>query len=221
MADGVSHGAAQRAEPGARYRPAAHPRDLLASTTWLKGAFSTETEVAANQGGPPGDDPSARMVRLGAHRFGGARALRHDLSHGGPGFLSGIRPRAEGSLGRVEERSDGYSQRRRTTDSTSKLTPQGIAENRVITGSMCHGARLHGRIVAFSYAQNAASTTMDPFSLFPQRADHHRFEAAVGYRGVMWDAKLASSYGLETDLHAAMARRAKSKPNPWRPRSVR
>ena len=48
-------------------------RGILASTTWLKGAFSTETEVAANQDGTVGlpahmtertDDPSARMMRL-------------------------------------------------------------------------------------------------------------------------------------------------------------
>ncbi|HKY71170.1 MAG TPA: hypothetical protein VJL88_04575 [Nitrospira sp.] len=59
--------------------------------------------------------------------------------------------------------------------------------------------------LSLKYAQNTASNTMDALSFFPQKADHHRLEAAVGYGGVMWDAKLASSYGYETDLlnHAA------------------
>ena len=35
---------------------------ILATTTWLKGAFSTETEVAANHAIAPEDDPSARMM---------------------------------------------------------------------------------------------------------------------------------------------------------------
>src|SRR5678816_2718845 len=39
------------------------------------------------------------------HRFDGACPLRHDLSLGRPSLLAGIRSRAEGSLGRVEERS--------------------------------------------------------------------------------------------------------------------
>jgi hypothetical protein len=54
--------------------------------------------------------------------------------------------------------------------------------------------------VSFSYAQNPATNTMAPLSLHPQKADHHRLDAAVGYGGAMWDAKLASSYGLESDL---------------------
>ena len=61
---------------------------------------------------------------------------------------------------------------------------------------------------------------MDPLSLFPQRADHHRVEAVVGYGGTIWEARLASSYGLETDL-MNLVRRAKSKRNPSRPRCAR
>jgi hypothetical protein len=53
--------------------------------------------------------------------------------------------------------------------------------------------------VALSYAQHAESHTMDALSLYPQKANPHRLEAAVGYRGALWDAKLASGYGLETD----------------------
>lgn len=98
---------------------------ILATTTWLKGAFSTETEVAANQGSPRGGDPSARMMRLGV--IGSKGLARYGMTY------------------RTED-PDFY---------------QG--------------------------------------SLYPQKAKH-QLEAAVGYGGVLWDTKLASSYGYETDL---------------------
>jgi hypothetical protein len=61
--------------------------------------------------------------------------------------------------------------------------------------------------LGLSFAHNAASKSMDALSLFPQRAVRDRLEAAVGYRGAMWDATLASGYGTETDLqHAADSR---------------
>jgi hypothetical protein len=62
--------------------------------------------------------------------------------------------------------------------------------------------------LGISYVHNAASNTMDALSLFPQRANHDRVEAAVGYGGAMWDATLVSGYGTETDLlqHAAESR---------------
>ncbi len=54
--------------------------------------------------------------------------------------------------------------------------------------------------LAFNYAQNTASNTMDPFNFYPQRASPHTLEAAAGYSGGIWDAKLASAYGIEADL---------------------
>src|SRR4026207_1079987 len=56
-------------------RPRTH--GILATTTWLKGAFATETEVAVNQGGPGGEDPSARMMRLRLLGSTGAVTHRH------------------------------------------------------------------------------------------------------------------------------------------------
>jgi hypothetical protein len=41
---------------------------------------------------------------------------------------------------------------------------------------------------------------MDPLNFYPQRAGPHTLEAAVGYSGGIWDAKLASVYGIEADL---------------------
>src|SRR4029450_12388572 len=52
---------------------------LLATTTWLKGAFATETEVVANQGGPGGENPSPRMMRLGL--IGSTRLVRYGMTY--------------------------------------------------------------------------------------------------------------------------------------------
>jgi len=52
---------------------------ILATTTWLKGAFATETEVAVNQGGPGVEDPSARMMRLGL--IGSTGLVRYGMTY--------------------------------------------------------------------------------------------------------------------------------------------
>ena len=75
---------------------------ILASTTWLKGAFSTETEFAANQGGTvgfpnglpadAGDDPSSGMMRLGV--TGSTEFVRYGLRYrkAGQAFCSAHLP---------------------------------------------------------------------------------------------------------------------------------
>src|SRR5512138_1293210 len=75
------------------------PQGVLASTTWLNGAFSTETEVANDQGGAVGfqqsipsetrDDPSARMMRLGLISSSGP--VRYGMTYrtAGQAFYSG------------------------------------------------------------------------------------------------------------------------------------
>jgi hypothetical protein len=182
-----------------------HPRThgLLSSTTWLKGAFSIETEVAAKQGSPTVADPSARMVRFGA--LGSTGIVRYGMTY---------RTADRAYHGEGEEQREAWGELRHGAMAIRSLVGQRTdlkadsARNRPeqsynrIDVSWNRPAWPH---VSFSYAQNAASTTMDPLSLYPQKADHHRLEAAVGYSGAMWDAKVASSYGLETDLmrHAA------------------
>ena len=61
---------------------------LLASTTWLKGAFSTETEVTANQAISPAADHSTRLTRLAV--TGSAGLVRYGMRfrNGSPQFLS-------------------------------------------------------------------------------------------------------------------------------------
>jgi hypothetical protein len=59
---------------------------LLASTTWLKGAFSTETEVAANQTILPGPDRSTHVTRFAVMASAGLVRYGMRFRNAGQGF---------------------------------------------------------------------------------------------------------------------------------------
>lgn len=179
---------------------------LLASTTLLKGAFVTETEVAASKGGL-GDDPSARMMRLGM--TGSAGRIRYGMTYQTADLAFSQTP--------VQEHREAWGEWKNGILSIRSMVGQRTQFEADVAGNRTQ--QNYHRIdvswnrpawprLTFKYAQNTASNTMDALSLFPQRADHHKVEAAVGYGGALWEAKVASSYGLETDLsqHAADSR---------------
>jgi len=171
---------------------------ILASTTWLKGAFAAETEVAANHAAP-GDDPSARMMRFGV--TGSKGVIRYGMTYRTADAAFYLSPGQE-QREAWGEWKNGAMEVRSTFGQRSQLdveTPGNRVQQSYNRIDLSWGRAAWPRF-ALKYAQNAASNTMDPLSLFPQRADHHRVEAAVVYGGAFWDAKLASSYGLETDL---------------------
>lgn len=178
-----------------------HPRaqGILARTTMLKGAFAAETEVAANHAASPGDDPSARMMRFGL--TGTKGVLRYGMTYRTADAAFSQAPGqeqreawGEWRNGVIEVRSTMGQRSQPDADVPGNRMQQSY--NRI---DVSWGRPVWPRL-ALKYAQNTANNTMDPLSLFPQRADHHRLEAAVGYGGAFWDAQLASSYGLETDL---------------------
>jgi hypothetical protein len=173
---------------------------LLASTTWLKGAFSTETEVTANQAILPAADHSTRLTRLAV--TGSAGLVRYGMRfrNAAQGFNQqtgqGVREAwGEWSIGTMALRSAiGQQWTYLQGDAAQDRAKQSY--NRIDV-SWKKGAWPH---LAFSYAQNTANTTMDPLNFYPQKASPQSLEAAVGYSGGIWDAKLASAYGIETDL---------------------
>ena len=172
---------------------------LLSSTTWLKGAFSTEAEVAANHDGPPSEDRTTRLTRLGV--TGSTGVVRYGMKYrtADPASeASGQEQReawGEWNIGTMAIRSAvGQQWTYFRDDASADRVKQNY--NRIdVTWKKPAWPHL-----AFSYAQNTASNTMDSISLYPQRANPHTVEAAVGYGGGIWDAKLASRYGIETDL---------------------
>jgi hypothetical protein len=172
---------------------------ILASTTWLKGAFSTETEVAANQGVSAGDDPSTRMMRLGV--TGSTGLARYGITYrkAGQAFYQGsdqdLREAwGEWKNGAMALRSTVGQQWNNVDDPARARVEQsynrlGLSWNRSGWPQF-----------ALTYAENAVNSTLNPVGVAPQNANSHTVEAAFGYSGAAWDARLASSYGLETDL---------------------
>ena len=179
---------------------------ILATTTMLKGAFSTDTEVVAKKA-TLGDDPAARMMRFGV--TGAKGVMRYGMTYrtADASFYEAPAQEqkeawGEWKNGAMAVRSTVGQRTRFDADATGNRLEQGY--NRVDV-SWKRPAWPH---VGLSYIHNGASNTMDALSLFPQRASRDRLEAALGYRGTMWDATLASGYGTETDLlqHAADSR---------------
>jgi len=180
---------------------------VLSKTTLLKGAFSAETEVASNQGIPGGDDSSARMIRLNV--IGSKGLVRYGMTYRTADAAFYPTPGQEQKEAWGEWK-DGSMAVRSTVGQRTDLQTDA-ASNRPVQG--------YNRIelswnrpawprVGLTYIHNAASNSMDALSLFPQKATHHRVEAAMGYTGATWDANLASGYGFETDIlqHAADSR---------------
>ena len=170
---------------------------LLASTTWLKGAFATEAETAANQTSPRSEDPSARMMRLGVAgstglvRYGMTYRLADEAFFQAPGQEQ-KEAWGEWQSGGVSIRSTVGQRIRLDADSAGNRLQQGY--NRIDV-SWNSPVWPH---LGLSYIHNAASDTMDALSLFPQKSAYDRVEAVVGYGGHRWDAKLISGYGFET-----------------------
>jgi hypothetical protein len=173
---------------------------VLASTTWLKGAFSTETEVAANQGGSTEDDPSTRMMRLGV--TGSTEFVRYGLTYrkAGQAFYQESDQDLREAWG---EWRNGAIAIRSTVGQLGNNVEDDPARARV--------ERRYNRLgltwnkpgwphFVLTYAENAVNSALNHVGVAPQNANSHTVEAAFGYGGAAWDARLASSYGLETDL---------------------
>ena len=53
--------------------------------------------------------------------------------------------------------------------------------------------------LSLTYSQSALNRTLDPHGIGPQRTNNHTLEAALGYQGTLWDARVVSHYILGTE----------------------
>ncbi|MBD0316682.1 MAG: hypothetical protein ICV75_08315 [Nitrospiraceae bacterium] len=193
-------------------REAERPRaeGVLASTTWLKGAFTTETEVVGHQGGTAGfrpgssgdsgHDPSARMMRLGISGSLGSVRYGMRLREAGSAFHNGPDQAqrevwGEWKHGLATVRSAlGDQWDNVTGDPTRSRTMQQYAKVGVSISKQASPT------LDLTYSRNAVSSTLAPIGIAPQQKNNHTVEAALGYGTDRWKARVASSYSLETDL---------------------
>jgi hypothetical protein len=183
---------------------------LLSSTTWLNGTFVTETEVARSQGGADwlqsripgdtGDDASQRMVRLGL--TGTAGSVRYGIlsRSAGQAFLNGP----------DQARREVWGEWK--TGWTTLRSAIGEQWNNVAGDSTrSRLEQTYGRVdlawkrptwpdITLTYAHNSLNSALEPLGIAPQRSHNHTLESALAYNGMGWNARLASSYILGSDL---------------------
>ena len=187
-----------------------HTQGLLSSTTWLSGTFVTEAEIARSQGGAgwlqsriPGDtrgDAAQRMVRLGL--TGTAGSVRYGMlsRSSGQAFLNGPDQAlrevwGEWKTGWITLRSAiGEQWNNVAEDSTRSRLEQtyrrvGLAWKRPTWPD-----------ITLTYAHNSLNSALEPLGIAPQQSHNHTLESALAYNGMDWNARLASSYILGSDL---------------------
>lgn len=183
---------------------------FLFATTWLNGTYVTESEVAQSQGGAgwlqsriPGDtrsDAAQRMVRLGLTSTAGSVRYGALYRSAEQAFLNGPDQAMREVWG---EWKSGW---------TTLRSSIGEQWNNVAGDST--RARLeqtYGRVglgwkrptwpeLSLTYAHNSLNSALEPISIAPQRSYNHTLESALAYNGMSWNARLASSYILGSDL---------------------
>src|SRR5262245_3021687 len=184
---------------------------LLSSMTWMKGMFVTETEIANNHGGAgwlqekiAGDtrgEAENRMLRIGL--IGTTGTIRYGMAYrtAGQAFYNGPDQTMREAWG---EWTHGWTTLRSTLgqqwnnvagDATRSRLEQtygrvGLSWNRPAWPSL-----------TLTYARNSLQSALDPVGIAPQRMSNHTFEAALAYNTTSWNARLASSYLVGTDLY--------------------
>lgn len=185
-------------------------KGILAKTTWMKGTFVTETEIANSSGGAgwlqssiPGNtrnDASTRMVRLG---FTGTQGpLRYGMTYrtAGQGFLN-----APDQAGREfwGELKAGYATMRSAIGELWNNVEGQATRPRLI--------QAYGRMgltfvkpfwpeLSVTYARNSLNSALEPIGIAPQRIQSHTLEGALAYQSLRWNVRFASSYSLNNDL---------------------
>lgn len=183
---------------------------LLSSTTWLNGTFVTETEVARSLGGAgwlqsriPGDtrgDAAQRMVRLGL--TGTAGSIRYGMlsRSAGQAFLNGPDQALREVWG--EWKSDWITLRSAIGEQWDNVAGDSTRSRLEQTYGRAGLAwkRPTWPELSLTYAHNSLNSALEPIGIAPQRSHNHTLETALAYSGMGWNARLASSYILGSDL---------------------
>lgn len=187
-----------------------HTQGLLSSITWLNGTFVTETEVARSEGGAdwlqsriPGDtggNASQRMVRLGL--TGTAGSVRYGMRSrsAGQAFLNGPDQALREVWG---EWKNGWTTLRSAIGEQWNNVAGDSTRSRL--------EQTYGRVdlawkrptwpvITLTYAHNSLNSALEPLGIAPQRSHNHTLESALAFNGMGWNARLASSYMLGSDL---------------------
>ncbi|MET0514941.1 MAG: hypothetical protein ABW047_06390 [Nitrospiraceae bacterium] len=186
-----------------------HPRmrSLIAASSWLKGQFMTEGEVANNS-----SHELPAVSRIDRREDSSNRMVRFALTGSNSQVRYGLNYR---SAGRAFFNSPDQTVREMWGEVT-----WGAAKLRSTMGEMWNNVDLdptqarieqrYGRIglvvgksswpeLSLTYARGATNSIFEPAGLIPQRLQSNSVEGALAYSGLTWHARLASSYIVTTD----------------------
>jgi len=182
-------------------------RGLIAASSWLKGQFVTEGEVANNS-----SHELPVESRVDRTEDSSKRMVRFALTGSNSQFRYGVNYR---SAGRAFFNSPDQTVREMWGE-----VNWGVAKLRSSVGEMWNNVDLdptqarieqrYSRIglavgkpswpeFSLTYARSAMNSAFEPAGFIPQRSQSNSVEGALAYSGLTWNARLASSYILGTD----------------------
>ena len=186
-------------------------KGLVAASTWLKGQFFTEGEVANNS-----SDHIPGVSRIDQREDASKRMVRFALSGTLQQFRYGANYR---SAGRAFFNSPDQTVRELWGE-----VQWGVTKFRSVVGEMWNNVDLdpsqprveqrYSRIglslakpswpeFSLTYARNFSASTFEPIGFLPERVRSNSIEGALAYSGNRWNARLASSYiRMADDLRA-------------------
>lgn len=182
-------------------------KGIVAASTWLKGQFTTEGEVANNTTNDAGmasridqrDDGSKRMVRMALTGTNGGFRYGINYRSAGKAFFNSpdqtVREAwAEWGLGIAKLRSStGQVWNNVDLDPSRSRIQQGF--NRIGVAVV----KPAWPELSLTYSRSTVASTFDPTGTIPQRSHSNSMEAALAYSGLTWNARLSSSYILTND----------------------
>jgi hypothetical protein len=182
-------------------------RGLVAASSWLKGQFMTEGEVANNSSHElpvesrvdRSEDSSKRMVRFAL--TGSNSRFRYGMNYrsAGRAFFNSpdqtVREMwGEAQWGAAKLRSSvGEMWNNVDLDPTQARIEQRYNRIGLAVGKASWPE------FSLTYARSATNSAFEPAGFIPQRSHSSSVEGALAYSGLTWHARLASSYIVTTD----------------------
>jgi hypothetical protein len=184
-------------------------KGVVAASTWLKGRFTTEGEVANNAANDVGmssridqrDDRSKRMVRMALTGTDGGFRYGINYRSAGKAFFNSPDQAVREVWG---EWGLGFAKLRSSTGETWNnvdLDPSRARIQQTFNRIGMAMVKPAWPELSLTYSRSTVASTFDPAGTIPQRSHSNSVEAALAYSGLTWNARLSSSFILTNDDH--------------------
>ncbi len=182
-------------------------KGVVAASTWFKGQFATEGEVANNATNDAGissridqrEDGTKRMVRMALTGTNGQFRYGINYRSAGKAFFNSPDQTVREMWG---EWGGGIAKLRSSAGQTWNNVDLDPARARIQQSFNRIGVALAKPAwpeLSLTYTRSALASSLDPTGTLPQRSQSNSMEAALAYTGLTWNARVSSSYILTND----------------------